>query len=248
MTKTESQVPIIKDGALFIADSHYMDSDYRFFNFVRKLILSPPKQVFLMGDIFHLLIGHLPSSQKQNFPLISLINELSDKTEIFYFEGNHDFGIDSFLLPKVKLYPRSLQPALFIWKEKRFLLAHGDIFLTRSYDFYIRTLNNPITLSFLKILDRLSFGIIYGAIAKKICQKSIKPLQINEKVFKKFSLERFQKYSKFAKKNNLGSIDGIIEGHFHIGKNLKHYISLPSFYCQKSAFIIQSNEIANIME
>lgn len=237
-----SQTPQIKDGAFFISDSHYRPADDTLLHLLKKLIISPPIQVFLMGDIFHLLIGHIPSSQKENVLLLKLINELSDQTEVFYFEGNHDFGIDGFLLPKVKIYPRSLQPALFCYKERYFLLAHGDIFLTKGYNAYIQTLSNPFCLSILKIIDRVSLGLIYKIISKKINKNPINKFNLSNKDFEKFAQMRFDKYYHFAKKNHFKQIDGIIEGHFHIGKNFQNYFSLPSFYCDKIGFVIQSEK------
>lgn len=237
-----SQTPQIKDGAFFIADSHYKAGDDALPNLLAKLIASPPAQVFFMGDIFHLLIGHIPSSVKENAYLLSLINELSHKSEVFYFEGNHDFGIDGFLLPKVKIYPRTLQPALFEHKQKYFLLSHGDIFITKGYEAYIQTLSSPFCLSILKIIDRLSLGCIYAIISKKINQKPIKKLDMSDKDFERFQEKRVHRYGYFAQKHHLGQIDGIIEGHFHIGKNLEGYFSLPSFYCDKIGFVIQSKK------
>lgn len=232
----------IKDGAFFISDSHYKLGDEALPHLLKELITSPPIQVFLMGDIFHLLIGHIPSSQKENALLLKLINDLSNQTEVFYFEGNHDFGIDSFLLPKVKIYPRSLQPALFDYAGKHFLLAHGDIFLTKGYNAYIQTLSNPFCLSILKIIDRVSLGFIYKIISKKINKNPIKKFNLNNKDFEKFTQIRFDKYHNFAKKNHFKQIDGVIEGHFHIGKNFENYFSLPSFYCDKIGFVIQSEK------
>lgn len=234
------QTPQIKDGAFFISDSHHKPTDEALPHLLKELIASPPIQVFLMGDIFHLLIGHIPSSQKENALLLKLINELSNQTEVFYFEGNHDFGIDSFLLPKVRIYPRSLQPALFCYKEKHFLLAHGDIFLTMGYNAYIQTLSHPFCLSVLKIIDRVSLGLIYKIISKKINNNPIRKFNISTKDFEKFTQMRFDRYHNFAKKNHFEQIDGIIEGHFHIGKNFQNYFSLPSFYCDKIGFVIQS--------
>ncbi|PAF42067.1 metallophosphoesterase [Helicobacter sp. 11S03491-1] len=240
MKNSLSNIPIIKDGALFIADAHYINGDERLPQLLKNLIFSPPPQVFFMGDIFHLLVGHVPSSQKDNQPLLALICELSQKCETFYFEGNHDFGIDSYLLPNVKIYPRTLQPALFTQENKYFLLAHGDIFLSKKYEIYINTLTNPFFLSFLKIIDRLSFGGIYHIFAKKIHKKNISQLKFNHEQFDIFSKKRIQKYTEFAAKNHLHAPYGIIEGHFHIGQNTQRYFSLPSFYCQESSFVIQS--------
>ncbi|MDO7253391.1 metallophosphoesterase [Helicobacter cappadocius] len=240
--KNISTYPEIKDDAFFISDSHYIRGDNTLPQLLEKLIASPPVQVFFMGDIFHLLIGHIPSSRKENAFLLQLINELSEKCEVFYFEGNHDFGIDSFLLPKVKIYPRSLQPASFCYKQKHFLLAHGDIFLTTTYNAYIQALTNPFCLSILKILDGLSLGFIYKFISKKIYKKPILRFKLNDKDFEKFANNRIDKYLNFIKKHRFEPIEGIIEGHFHIGKNFQNYFSLPSFYCEKSGFVIQSSK------
>ncbi|PAF52233.1 metallophosphoesterase [Helicobacter sp. 13S00477-4] len=231
------QIPTIKNGAFFIADAHHIPPDNKLKTMIKKLIAHPPPQVFFMGDIFHLFIGHIPTSIKNNADIISLINDLSLKTEVFYFEGNHDFGIDAHLLNKVKIYPRSLQPAFFQYQNKKILLAHGDIFLTKNYDIYIRTLGNPFVLSILKLLDLLSFGVIYKNIANKINKKTIKKFQINDEDFVIFLKQRQKKYSNFAKKYDIKHINGIIEGHFHIGKIEQNYICLPSFYCEQIGFI-----------
>ncbi|PAF46175.1 hypothetical protein BKH46_08690 [Helicobacter sp. 12S02634-8] len=228
-------MPHIRDDAVFIADAHYTQERNQLIGYLNTLIANPVSQVFLMGDIFHLLIGHIPSSQAQNQPLIDTINILSQKTEVFYFEGNHDFGINTALFPSIKLYPRALQPALFSYQERYFLLAHGDIFLTRTYEAYICTLSNPLVLSLLKCIDRLSFGRIYQAIAKKINQKPIKSLKLNAAQLQDFSTQRLQKYAAFMQKNHLpapfGVVVGVIEGHFHIGEKTQEYIALPSFAC-----------------
>ncbi|PAF53945.1 hypothetical protein BKH42_02970 [Helicobacter sp. 13S00482-2] len=241
-----NSLPEIKDGSFFIADSHYINGDEALLVLLEKLIISPPPQVFFMGDIFHLFIGHIPSSRKENIVLLELINKLAHKCEVFYFEGNHDFGIDGFLLPKVKIYPRSLQPAFFCYKQKHFLLAHGDIFLSNTYNGYIQILTSPFCLSILKILDQLSLGFIYRIISKKIYKKPIRKFILSDKDFEKFAKNRLEKYSKFVKKYHLEPIEGVIEGHFHIGKNFQNYFSLPSFYCEKSGFIIQSGKCSGI--
>ncbi|MGX3045223.1 hypothetical protein [Helicobacter sp. T3_23-1056] len=196
-----------------------------------SLIISPPPQVFFMGDIADLFIGHIPSSARQNRHLIQKINALSQKCEVFYFEGNHDFGIDSRLLPNVKIYPRIAQPALFDFGGKIYALAHGDIFIDKGYEIYIRAMNVAMILSGFRILDILSLGKIYDFIRHKVHKKRIKRLDFSQNGFYDFAKKRTQKYinnvakssqnlhaNKKSRISEISGISGIIEGHFHIGQ------------------------------
>ena len=57
-------LPTIRENSIFIADAHFHPHDPRAFALLEKWLENPPPQVFLMGDIFHLLIGHIPTSLK----------------------------------------------------------------------------------------------------------------------------------------------------------------------------------------
>lgn len=218
-----------------------------------------PPQVFLMGDIADLFIGHIPSSLRFNRNLVEKINALSKKCEVFYFEGNHDFGIDSSILPNVKIYPRFLQPALFDFDGQIYALAHGDIFIGNGYEIYIKAMNSALTLSTLKLLDICSFGKIYDFANAKVNAKKIHHLEFAKDSFCSFAKRRVECYvnaiaksSKICVGNSEGTsqkiqIRGIIEGHFHIGQKISQsfgkfgdieYVSLPSFYCQREIFTL----------
>lgn len=218
-----------------------------------------PPQVFLMGDIADLFIGHIPSSLRSNRILVEKINALSQKCEVFYFEGNHDFGIDSSILPNVKIYPRFLQPALFDFDGQIYALAHGDIFIGNGYEIYIKAMNSALTLSTLKLLDICSFGKIYDFANAKVNAKKIHHLEFTKDSFCSFAKRRVECYvNAIAKSSKICvgksedtsqkiQIRGIIEGHFHIGQKISQsfgkfgdieYISLPSFYCQREIFTL----------
>lgn len=242
----------IEEDAVFIADAHYLKdldsstkqkAESNLIDYLNSLSLNPPKQVFLMGDISHILVGHLHSSIKDNKDLIKAINQLSQKTQVFYFEGNHDFGLDSRLLPKTRIYPRALQPAVFRFSNKLVAIAHGDIFLDKTYEFYIRILTSSLTLSILKIIDLISVGVIYKLISKTIQKKQVHTLlkdKLNDKKRQdEFLDSRFKAYQKWAKKQNL-DLDLIIEGHFHLGMESKNVISLPCFYYFQKFFVLKS--------
>lgn len=218
-----------------------------------------PPQVFLMGDIADLFIGHIPSSLRSNRILVEKINALSQKCEVFYFEGNHDFGIDSSILPNVKIYPRFLQPALFDFDGQIYALAHGDIFIGNGYEIYIKAMNSALTLSALKLFDICSFGKIYDFANAKVNVKKIHHLEFAKDSFCSFAKRRVECYvNAIAKSSKICvgksedtsqkiQIRGIIEGHFHIGQKISQsfgkfgdieYVSLPSFYCQREIFTL----------
>ncbi|WP_104698047.1 MULTISPECIES: UDP-2,3-diacylglucosamine diphosphatase [unclassified Helicobacter] len=235
------QNQIIKEGALFIADAHFLDSDKKAFDFFDSLIQSPPVQVFFMGDIFHFLIGHIPTSLKEHLPLLQKINQLSQKTEVFYFEGNHDFAIPFSIFPKVKIYTRKLQPALFYFEDKKILLAHGDLFISFLYSFYISSMNTPLILALLKIIDKISFGFIYRIAKKMVIKKQISFLKNTNNFIQK----RLQAYNNFSKQKHL-DFDAVIEGHFHTTLKQYNYLAIPSFYCHKKTLWITKKTFCSL--
>ena len=228
---------VIKEGAFFVADAHInkkRDDFYEFLLQVKNDDLKP-SQLYLMGDIFDLLIGGVKYTQKTNQKYIDLINEVSKKVEIFYFEGNHDFNLKK-LFPDVTIFAYNEQPALFSMGNRKVMLLHGDKAASLSYILYTAFIRSKAVLSIISLCDNLSNGFISKKIInsqydKKIC-KSIDN-------FKTIVLNR-------AKKLPLDRVDTILEGHFHqdiqieLKKN-KKYINLPSFACNKSFIIVQSD-------
>lgn len=263
--------PYIADDAIFIADSHYIapmpDKEKTALHshnkkeiesspaslplslplFLESLLPNPPSQVFLMGDIAHILVGHLPSSIKANKNLLESVATLSQKSEVWWFEGNHDFGLSALrsYLPKVKFISRKSQPKPFQYilhhEKKRILMAHGDCFLGKKYEIYIRTMSARLSLYALSLADSVTFGNLYAFIARKINQKNIHSGQIE---FMPFVQKRIQAYQNYTLIHQWEYPDIIIEGHFHLGQIHTScqslYISLPSFYFNGSIFVIQS--------
>lgn len=222
---------------------------------LQSLLLKPPAQLFLMGDIAHLFIPHITHNATIHREFIALLNALSHYMEVFYFEGNHDFGLDSRLLPRVKIYPRKLQPAIFTYQNQSFLLSHGDCFSTKGYECYITALSAPFTLSVLKLIDTLSLGYIHSYAQSLVNAKHIKSLTFNNDDFRDFASKRIAAYKHYAYSNAhdllspnqvhkpygqmLEKCDfGVIEGHFHIGKRWQSFFALPSFYCEKRILIL----------
>ena len=209
----------IKNGAILIADVHYKKGNKEFLDLLQKWINNPPSQLFLLGDIFHLLLpfDYLIEYNKE---AISLINELSTKTQIFYTYGNHDFGIDY-------IFPNLVFSDAFLDKKKSIFLTHGD--LTSNdffYSLYAKIIRNKF---FLKTAHFLSFNFINNWLFNKILQKKI-------------CCKKILDFNKIITNKEL-FFDTIIEGHYHQNKifkiNNKIYISLSAFSCTKSYFLLQ---------
>jgi UDP-2,3-diacylglucosamine hydrolase len=219
----------IKENALFIADSHYPHHGNDFLDLLKKLdkgeIETP--QLFLMGDNFDLLFGYNDYIQTFSSKAIELLQKLSTKIEIHYFEGNHDFCLKE-LFPDINVYSRDEQPILFRLGEKKVAISHGDKYVTGFvYDLYCKILRNKTTLTLLKPFAK---AIITDRI-QKLSEKNICH------AFNGFEtrVEKILEYYKDA--------DLVIEGHFHQSKIIGKYISLPSLACQGEVAVIENGNI-----
>ncbi len=208
----------IQENALFIADSHYPHHGDAFLNLLQKLesgeVNTP--QVFLMGDNFDLLFGYNEYIQTFSSEAISLLQTLSKKIEIHYFEGNHDFCLSE-LFPDIKVYSRGQQPVTFELGEKSVGISHGDKYVTGfGYDLYCKLLRNKMTLSLLKPFEKSIISDRMRKLSKKhICN----------------TFHSFEKRVE-AILEHYEDIDLVIEGHFHQSRVVGKYISLPSQACQ----------------
>lgn len=285
MKKTQSlweNAPQIYKDAIFIADSHFMPLHLQplpeqgeivskaLFDYFKRLLENPaqmPSQIFLMGDIAHLLLGGVKSSVDTHKELLDSICNVSQVSQVWWFEGNHDFGLNALQkraeFSKIRFIPRSKQPLAFSYidesidkntphleskpKSQNVLLAHGDLFLNTKYEYYIRCMQTKVMRWILAFLDSVTFGNLYTFIAKKVNHKAIRQGRVEIESFAKRRICAYNAYLQNTIKNGQSlkdeQMDMIIEGHFHIGKAYKGeslYISLPSFYLTRSIFSIES--------
>lgn len=270
--------PRINKDAIFIADSHFMPlhlqplpkqgevASKALLDYFKTLLKNPaqiPSQIFLMGDITHLLLGGVKSSVDTHKELLDSICTLSQVSQVWWFEGNHDFGLNALQkraeFSKIHFIPRSKQPLAFNYinesashlestkESQNVLLAHGDLFLNTKYELYIRLMQTKIMRWLLALLDSVTFGNLYTFIAKKVNHNTIRQGKTDIESFAKKRICAYNAYLQNAIKKAQAladeQIDMIIEGHFHIGKAYKGeslYISLPSFYLTRSIFSIES--------
>jgi len=210
----------IKENALFIADSHYPHHGDDFLQILQQLENEELKvpQLFLMGDNFDLLFGHNDYIQTFSQEAITLLQKLSKKIEIHYFEGNHDFCLSEVFVD-INVYKRDMQPVMFELDNKKVAMAHGDKYATGfGYELYCKLLRHKTTLTLLKPFEKM----IINHRMNKLSQKNICHMFHG---FKKRIEEILKNYQ---------NVDLVIEGHFHQSKIVGKYISLPSQACQGS--------------
>jgi len=205
----------LKEGAIFIADAHYPNHSKELITLLESINSSKLQtpQLFLMGDIFDLLVGNSPYLKERFSKDIELIEQIATKIEVFYIEGNHDFNLKP-LFKNTKIIPISKQPLILKDQNKTIAISHGDKFnTTLLYKIYTKFIRNPFII---KLIPQIYAKKKIEKMSKKNICKKIKNFENTILNIKKY-------YS-----SNL-----IIEGHFHQGIKSKNYISLPSFACDK---------------
>lgn len=241
---------IIEDSAFFVADSHFKANDMQLIEYFSNF--PQGKQIVLMGDIFHLLIGTIHTSCIDNMQLIKQIAKLTYTNEIIILEGNHDFALKSlwekycdYNPQNLKIYPYTTQPIIVRGcNNMMYILAHGDLWINKTYHIYRMMMGNPLLLFIFSLLDKLSYGIIYKTIATRINQKLIAEFSFFRTDSKYFMSNRIAKYKSniiqalidrgFATKHTKFCI---IEGHYHLGGYMSEdcitYNTLQSCYFHK---------------
>lgn len=225
----------LQEGAILIADAHCAPWRTSFIDFLRALesheIVTP--QLILMGDIFDMLYGPINRTHGYNTEGIELLNRLSERLEIIYLEGNHDFLIGD-LFPLITVIRREYQPLILTYEGKNIAFSHGDSAMGMGYEIYTALIRSPIVLGFLRAVDILGGGFIVGWLEKQMkCKSHCRNIQ-NFEVLIESRLQSF----------NADSIDILIEGHFHQNRSFElpgfDYINVAAFACNERYFTVQS--------
>ncbi len=231
----------LKEGAFVISDAHYSHRRPELLNFLQNIQAKKlsPSQIIFMGDIFDTLFDNVPYTHKINSQIIDVINQISQKVEVVYIEGNHDFNLTK-IFPDAKVFGIETQPIIMTYKDKKVLLAHGDIESPLLYRVYTAVVRNSVVTSFLNILDLIS--------GHKIINK------LDDYLGKKEDCKEFVGFREFIEKRLLSKYhcDYFIEGHFHQNKTLEFedfiYINLAAFACNQRYFIVKSFKDVKLLE
>ena len=239
--------PIIKDGAIFIGDAHENVNRDGFLNFLCAVDsgeIKEPPQIFLLGDMFDFLTGEGEYTREFYAEHLGLIEKISEKIEIFYFEGNHDFRLLNLFNKReicdgrnmqgrkgVKIYDICAQPANFKTISGEYVqIAHGDIFLPFIDKYALRFLRLRWFLKFMNALDKILDFKISKAILDKLTKKNLH--------------YKIPNFKELISRHILGfEADIVIEGHYHQGEIFdicnRLYINLPCFACEQSYFVVE---------
>jgi len=224
-------------GAILIADAHYSDKYPQFYSFLQAVDCGSIKtqQLILMGDMFELLFGLVGRTKKDNEKEVALLNKIAKKIEVVYFEGNHDFGLQS-IFPNIKVFPLQSQPQIASFKNQKVMLSHGDTKTPLGYQVYTKIIRNPLVLWLIARLDILCGHCIIAKLKSKGVKKDpCYKIPLFEKII-------HRRLSYLEDKD----LDIVIEGHFHQNTafNLHgfEYINLASFACNRKYFIVQSKQ------
>jgi UDP-2,3-diacylglucosamine hydrolase len=223
----------LKPGALFIADAHYHSERRELFFYLQTLLDSPPPQLFLMGDIFDLLIGTFPGLLDENRELIELIEQLGKRCEVYFFEGNHDFLLEG-VFRHVTYVPLAKQPMLFAFGGQRVAVSHGDFDENPAHNLFTRLLRNRF---FITALHWATFDFLGNWFVKKV-QRNLKAKKLCR------TFDDFEAFIIKKIKKNFQNADVVIEGHYHQGCLIKHdgklYCNVDGFACNQSSIVVES--------
>lgn len=227
----------LKPGAILVADAHYSDKRPELLDFLKALasgeIAAP--QLILMGDIFDLLFGGIPITQKRNAEAVAVINAIAKTREVVYLEGNHDFQLAS-IFPDVKVYPLQQQPVACRYGDSSVLLAHGDWGTELGYRLYTSIIRSAPVLALLRCIDSVTGHSIIR--------------WLDRYLEKKEDCNGFTGFEAYVTRRlqglNLEETDYFIEGHYHQNKGFPvgscRYINLGAFACNQRYFEVKSIE------
>ncbi|WP_305529581.1 UDP-2,3-diacylglucosamine diphosphatase [Sulfuricurvum sp.] len=235
--KSRMSPKTLQSGAILIADAHCAPWRTSFIDFLYALesgeIVTP--QLILMGDVFDMLYGPIPRTYHYNTEGIELLNRLSERLEIIYLEGNHDFLLRN-LLPNIEVVAREDQPIVMTYEGQTIAFSHGDSAMGLGYEIYTALIRSPLVLAFLRTIDTFGGGFIVRWLEAQMKRKSHCR-----------SIENFHTLiEKRLKSLHLDSIDILVEGHFHQNCSFQfsqlHYINVGAFACNERYFTVQSSQ------
>ena len=226
-----SQVTL-KEGAFLVTDAHYSPLRPDFLEFMKDINSQKlqPSQLILMGDIFDTLLGEVAHTHINNRELITVLNKISQKIEIIYLEGNHDFNLQK-IFPNIEIFPIEKQPIMADYKTKKIYLSHGDINGGWSYKIYSLFIRNSFVLSLVSLIDSIGSHFILRKLDETFAKKDDCKELDNFQLYTEKRLE--QKYI----------CDYFIDGHFHQNKRFTiqtfTYINLAAFACNQRYFSVK---------
>lgn len=234
---------LLHEGAILVADSHCASWRTPFIDFLGALERGEihTTQLILMGDNFDLLFGPVTQTLHDNRDSIERLNRLSQKMEIIYLEGNHDFRLTS-LFPNIYVVGRSQQPLILSHAKQRIALLHGDLKVPFGYSIYTSLIRNRPILFCLNIINMIFKGIIINTLSKQMQRKN--------------HCQKIQNFETIAARHSTApwanKCDVLIEGHFHQNRTFDldgaKYYNLGAFACNERYYVVKFLQDRTILD
>lgn len=171
------------------------------------------KELFLVGDVFDLWLGHKPFFLKEHEKLIRLVESIAKVKKVHIFEGNHDFHFHKKWWAKkgITVHKENYE---FKASDKNWYICHGD--LLNKNDLGYRSLRWFFRSLFVQGLIKILPGKLIYKIGTSLSSTESKATQVYHK---KQSFEGFKKrwrswLTDFFKEHP--SVDVFICGHYHV--------------------------------
>jgi UDP-2,3-diacylglucosamine hydrolase len=213
---------------IFISDAHFTGRDLGSMEEFLRFLDSEKNQIdhlVILGDLFEFFFGfkNFSSDEKSSaftdyLPVFHKLRSLyAEGIQIKYFEGNHDFFLQSFFSEQfgmeVEVYPSGSKERL---EEKRAFIAHGDLSNPRqwAYRTFRKILKNSLTYR----LIHLAGPRISRQVAKKLSDMSYQKYHDEEQPFPPPA------FRAFAHQKFLEGFDLVILGHSHYPEEVEEWI------------------------
>lgn len=192
-----------------VADSHLGHSpgdEDAFLDMLFRIRRAGAQAIYLLGDIFHFLIG----DPKFSTPALQRFLEgvraaRREGVRVFYIEGNRDFYLRGSYLES-EFDGVSIERS-FRAGQKNFLLVHGDAINRRDwpYRFWRVVSKNPVAYGVMKLLPGGAAHRIVSGVEKRLHDSNFKhKARLPEELIRDYATRRLSE-----------GFDVVLLGHFH---------------------------------
>lgn len=234
----------VKKDWIFIGDAHLRENEAKEIEVLLRFLRSEKKGLeclVVLGDLFEFFFGFKPSGWNKTasifsdyLPIFEAFQEFyRDGIRIKYFEGNHDFSINSFFLERfnidVEIYPDGNEESL---GGKRTFIAHGDLSNQKDYAYraFRRVLKNPLSYRIIQFAG----PDISSKVAKLLSRRSYR------KFHSELAYKPLPAFREFARKKFLEGFEIVILGHSHFSERVEEVIDGKEFlYLNVGAWMTQ---------
>ena len=169
------------------------------------------EQVFLVGDIFDLWVGHKNFFFKKHSKLIGLLKEIALKKKVHVFEGNHDFYFKKSWWKKhaIEIHKEEYE---FTYLNKKWFVCHGDLLNKKDYGY--RFLRWIFRSWFFGFLFFILPGSVWNFIGESLSSTESKSSKIYSSQSKENFLKKWRVWIEELRKTK--DFDVFVCGHYHV--------------------------------